>query len=180
MAYDPKWSDTTTSRAGGGFELSNSMFRDLGGAANDIFSFFGSQYREKGNRLEAENYDRAAGFSDLEAEFTKTSTGIKLAQEQRVRFQQEGTVAADVGGAGFTQGGSALDILRQTHEQGALESAVLQQQGLIQEEGYRVQAKNYRNMADASRTAADAQNLGGMGSLVSAGLKLAPYALMAL
>jgi hypothetical protein len=40
---------------------------------------------------------------------------------------------ADVAGAGFSEGGSALDLLRSSASQGALTHAVLGQQGLITE-----------------------------------------------
>lgn len=176
MAYDPSWGDTTVTKFGGssGPGISGSTFGAVGGAVKDIFDFFGSGERAKGNRLEAEGYDRAAGFADLNAEFTETSTNIKIAQQQRLEFQQLGTLNADVQGAGFQASGTAVDLLRMTHQQGELQKAVLQQQGLITEEGYRVQAQNYRDMASSSRHAADAQELGGVGSLIGAGLKLAP------
>lgn len=162
---------------GEGTGFGASTVSGLGGAASDLFSFGASGLRAKGNRLEAEQYERSAKYADLNAQFTETTTGIKLAQQQRQSFQQIGTIGADVAGAGLAESGSALDLLHQAHSQSALENAVLQQQGLITEEGYKVQAENYRSMAEAARLSADAQELGGVGSLVSAGLKLTPLLL---
>jgi hypothetical protein len=179
MAYDPSWGDTTTSFGDdfGGPGFGQAAASGLGGAVKDIFDIGGSFMRAKGNRLEAKGYDRAAGFADLNAQFTETTTNIKTAQLQRQEFQQLGTLKADVAGAGFQASGSAMDLLRSTNQQAELEKAVAGQQGLITEQGYKVQAQNYRDMAKASRTAADAQELGGFGSAIGAGLKLAPLLL---
>ena len=161
-------------------ELSRDMFRDAGGAVSDIFNYVGSQYRVQGNRYEAANYRRAAGFADTNALLTDTSTRLKSVQQERQTFQQIGTVQSDVAGSGFTQGGSALDILRSVAQQGSLERAVGEMSGEVAEEGYRVQSENYRGMAAASDLAARSQETSGIGSLVSAAVRVAPYALMLL
>jgi hypothetical protein len=82
-----------------------------------------------------------------------------------------GETRADVAGAGFPESGSALDILRESASQGALSKAVLGEQGLIQEEGYREQAASYRTMADAAGMAAKAEDSASEGAYWSAGIK---------
>jgi hypothetical protein len=90
--------------------------------------------------------------------FTETSTAIKEAQQQREMLGTLGGVHADVAGAGFAESGSALDIMRDSAAQGALTHAVLGQQGLIQEAGYKEQAQSYTNMEQAATQAGNAEN----------------------
>src|SRR5690349_13868931 len=118
----------------------------VGGAVSDLFAADAHRTKGQGLRIEAENYDLASGFATKNAEFSRVSTGIKLAQQDRETYKALGGITADVAGAGFAMSGSALDIMRDSASQGALMSAVAGQQGLIQEEGYKVQAQSYTNM----------------------------------
>lgn len=144
---------------------------NLGGAVQDLFGAEAHGLKAKGLRLEAENYGEAAGFAKQNAEFSRISTGIKLAQQDRETYKALGGITADVAGAGFAMSGSALDILRDSASQGALMRSVAEQQGLIQEEGYNVQARSYENMAKAAQFAAEAEDKAGEASLWSAGFK---------
>ncbi len=145
-----------------------SFFNNLGGAVNDIF-FAPDAYRAKatGDRLEAENYDRAGVLARQNEQFTRTSTEIKQAQLDREIYNTIGGQRADVAAAGFTEGGSALDLLRASASQGALTRAVAGQQGLITEAGYEEQAQSYDTMAKTARLAADAQDKAADSSLIT-------------
>lgn len=132
-------------------------FNSLGAAANDLFSADARRTKAAGLRIEAQNYDRSAGFADQSARFTEISTGIKEMQLDRDLYKSLGGITADVAGAGFAASGSALDILADSARQGALTRAVATEQGLITEEGYKVQAENYRAMGQAARMAAEAE-----------------------
>ena len=57
--------------------------------------------------------------------------------------------------AGFAASGTALDLLRDSASQGALQKATLGFQGEVDEIGYEQQAKSYEFMAKASRMSAD-------------------------
>jgi hypothetical protein len=129
----------------------------IGGAVQDLFAADAHRSKAAGLRIEAGNYDRSSDYAEQNAQFTETSTAIKLAQQDRETYKALGGIAADVAGAGFAASGSALDILRDSASQGALMKAVAGQQGLITEEGYKVQAKNYTAMGEAARMAADAE-----------------------
>jgi hypothetical protein len=129
----------------------------VGSAVNDLFSMDAKRTKAKGLRLEAGNYDRSAAFSDQNARFTEISTGIKTMQLDRDLYKTLGGQQADVAGAGFANSGSALDIMRDSASQGALMRAVATEQGLITEEGYKVEAQNYRSMGEAARMAAQAE-----------------------
>lgn len=143
----------------------------IGGAVQDIFGADAHKSKAQGLRIEAENYDLASGFATKNAEFSRISTGIKLAQQDRETYKALGGIQSDVAGAGFSLSGSALDIMRDSASQGALMSAVAGQQGLIQEEGYKVQATSYTNMGKAARLAADAEDTAATASYVSGGFK---------
>lgn len=130
----------------------------LGSAAQDLFSIGTHRTKAQGLRLESQSYDEAAGFADKNVAFTQLSTAIKQSQLDREIFKTMGGTVADVAGAGFATSGSALDILRDSAAQGALTKAVGAEQGLITEEGYRVEADNFRRMGEASRMAANEED----------------------
>ena len=140
----------------------NLTFANGGGAVSDILQSQASadalQIKARGNRFEADNYDQAERLARDNAAFTEQSTAIKKTQAERELYLGMGQTVSDVSGSGFSMSGSALDLMRMGASQGALTQAVIQQQGLMTEYGYNVQADSYRNMATASRWAADAQD----------------------
>jgi hypothetical protein len=142
-----------------------------GGAVQDLFAADAHRSKAQGLRIQADSYDRSAEFSEQSAQFTKTSTEIKQAQLDRDIYKTLGGQAADVAGAGFAASGSALDILRDSASQGALTKAVGSLQGLITEEGFEVQAKNYTAMGAAARLAADAEDNAADGAMWSSAFK---------
>lgn len=136
----------------------------IGGAVSDLFAADAHRTKAQGLRIEAGNYDRSSEFSEENAKFTETSTAIKQSQLDRDLYKTIGGQQADVAGAGFASSGSAIDLMRDSASQGALVKAVGEQQGLITEEGYKVQAQNYTAMGQASRMAADAEDEAATGS----------------
>ena len=136
----------------------------IGSAVNDLFAADAHRARASGLRIEATNDDRSSAFSTQSAQFTETSTAIKQSQIDRQIFQTISGQQADVAGSGFAASGSAIDIMRDSASQGALTRAVGAQQGLITEEGYKVQAENYTSMGQAARMAADAEDTAASGS----------------
>lgn len=143
----------------------------IGGAVNDLFAADAHQSKAKGLRIEADNYDIASDYAEKNQKFVETSTAIKQAQMDREIYKTIGGQQADIAGAGFAASGSALDLMRESAQQGALTKAVGAQQGLITEEGYKVQAQTYTNMGVASRMAADAEDEAATGAYWSAGFK---------
>lgn len=137
----------------------------ISGAVADLFNADAHKanaqahrYKAQGQRIEAGNYDRSSDFSEQNAMFTETSTAIKRAQTDRDLYKTLGGQQSDIAGAGFANTGTALDLMRDSAAQGALTKAVGAQQGLITEEGYQVQAKNYIAMGEAARLAASAED----------------------
>lgn len=143
----------------------------FGGAVKDIFAGLAYGAAADGKRLEAGNYDAAAKFAGENATFTRTTTAVKEFQTNRNLQQAIGGAEADIAGAGFAQSGSALDILAGSMSQGALEKALVTQQGAITEEGYNVQQRAYTAMAASARIAADAADTAAIGSYISGGIK---------
>jgi hypothetical protein len=158
---------------GFGGTLSDATFSDVGTGVSDIFGGFADQTKAQGDRLEASNYRLAAQFADQNAVYTQWSTDIKEAQQTREITKSMGQTAADVAGAGFAAAGSALDILRESASQGALTKAVLNEQGLITQAGYKEQAASYNNMAQAADMAAHAEEQAATGSFIAGGIKTA-------
>jgi len=139
---------------GGG--LSGGTFNSLAGAASDLFAVDAYKAKAEGNRLEAQEYDLASALATQNAQFTETSTAIQTAQQQRQVYQAMGAQRAGVASSGFASSGSALDLMRDSAAQGSLTKAVMGQQGLIEEAGYKEQAQSYQLMAQGARLAADA------------------------
>src|SRR5689334_8473553 len=116
--------------------ISQDTFRDFGAGVGDIFAGFAASDKIKGDLAEASSYDEAAQLALQNEQFTKMSTAIQTAQSDRELFLSLGKTQAELGGAGLALSGSGLDILRSSASQGALQKAVIGQQGLITEAGY--------------------------------------------
>jgi hypothetical protein len=133
-------------------------FSSFGGAASDLFAAQGDKAKAQYDFAEGKNYGLAADLAGQNAKFTETSTAIKQAQQQRELMLNLGGERADVAGAGFAESGSSLDILRDSAAQGALTHAVMGQQGLINEAGYKEQEQSYKTMQQAAMDAGNAEN----------------------
>lgn len=136
--------------------LGPATFQAIGGAVQDLFAADALRTKARGSRLEAEQYDLASRLALQNEQFSKTSTEIKQFQQQRGVYMTLGQQAADVAASGFSASGSALDLLRDSASQGALTKAVMGQQGLIEQAGYRQQAKSFELMSQSARMAAKA------------------------
>ena len=128
----------------------------------------GLRLKATGDLAEASNYDLASTLATANEQFTAQSTRIQEQQQARAETQAIGGAEASVGGAGFAASGSALDIMRDSANQGALAKGVLAQQGAITEAGYDEQAKSFTTMANAGRaTAAGEQDIAGKTDIIA-------------
>lgn len=153
--------------------LSATTFSDIGGGISDLFAGFGAKAKAQGDLVEAQNYGLAETYANQEAAYTATSTAIQQTQADRQIYQGMSTARADVAGGGFAASGSGLDLLASSAQQGALQKAVLGQQGLITEAGYQEQAQSYGNMEAAANMAASAEKTAGIGDWITGGVKVA-------
>jgi hypothetical protein len=142
----------------GGFQISNATFSNIGGAVTDLFSSSesaaGLRIKAQGDIAEGQAYDLAAALAGENEKFTEQSTAIKEMQQQREATLQIGQQRGAIASSGFAESGSALDILRDSASQAALQRQVLGQQGLITEAGYREQQQSYQTMSAAAKSAA--------------------------
>lgn len=148
--------------------LGQAFFSDISASVSDLFQADADRAKAAGDRLEANQYSEAAAFADQNVQFTENSTAIQEAQANRSFMQTQGGVQADIAANGFANSGSALDILADSANQGALKQAVLQQQGLITEAGYKEQADSYRTMTQAANLAATAEDKAAQGAKTAA------------
>ena len=104
----------------GGFNLSlgAGTFSDLGGAVSDLFAASAAKSKATGLRIESQEYELAAGLADQNAQFTKQSTAIKEFQQDREIMKTIGQQQATVASSGFAASGSALDLERDSANQG--------------------------------------------------------------
>jgi hypothetical protein len=152
--------------------IASGIFKAAGGVAQDLFSQQSLRTRAKGQRMEAEQYDLAAGYAREQKLYTRQSTELKQFQTERNILKTIGGQKADVAAAGFGAGGTALDLLRDSASQGALEKAVFSFQGAVDETAFEQQAKSYEFMAKASRMSADESDKGAENINATMGLSI--------
>jgi hypothetical protein len=157
----------------GNLTLSSTAFTDLGGAASDLFAAEGTQYKIEGLQFEEQNYQAASQLALQNEQFTKTSTAIQQGQQERELYMGLGRTSAAVANAGLANSGSALDLLRESAQQGATTTAAIGQQGLITEAGYQEQSEAYANMASATQAAIKGEQESEIGNFAGGALKLA-------
>lgn len=110
--------------------------------------------KAQGDLAESSQYDEAAVLAGQNEAYTEQSTRIQDMQQQRQITQTLGSERATTAAAGFSSGGTALNLLRDSANQGALARGVLQQQGLITEAGYTEQQQSYETMSAAGKATA--------------------------
>lgn len=131
---------------------------DLGGAASDLFSSFGS-FQAAGS------YRTSATYSRKNADLERESLAIKQAQLARQTYNVIGGQKADVASAGFSAGGSALDLLRDSASQGALAKAQQKVQGDIA-------ISQYEGAAKAEDQQAQSEDTAGLGDILGTAFKV--------
>lgn len=146
-------------------------FGSLGAGVSDLFAGLGAESKAAGDYAEAAEYNLAADWANKEAEYTKNSTAIQEMQESREISKSLGQTTADVAGAGFATSGSAMDLLRDSAQQGALQKQVTQVQGNITMQGYEEQAKSDEMMANAAVMAGNAEGKAATGDFIGAGIQ---------
>jgi hypothetical protein len=124
--------------------------------------------KSQGDIVEGQAYGEAAGLADLNAKYTEASTRIQTAQADRALFGTLGGIKADIAGSGFGEVGSGGDILRDSAAQGALNRAVLTQQGQITEAGFEEQASSFRSLQTVAGLASQEDLLAAQGEDIAA------------
>lgn len=146
-----------------------SLITSGGQAVQDLF-------QSEGAAAEAKSYTGASQLAQQNAALTAASTRIQETETSRQIFQAEGTQTADVASAGFTESGSALDLLRSSAQQGSLAKSLTNIQGAIAENSYAAQAGAYQGAAASAKESVAANQTSAVasigGALLNAGQQL--------
>jgi hypothetical protein len=131
----------------------------------DAFSAFGSGVQDlfasAGYAQQAAGYTQAAAMEDTNAKLAAASTVVQKAMARRSIEKAVGGQRSDVLGAGFSFSGSAIDLAADTVGQGALSTSLIENQGAIDVQGYKIEALSYRTQAQAAQSQASASAIGG-------------------
>jgi hypothetical protein len=144
------------------FDNVGSVFGDLGGAVSSLFG-------AKAAKAQGKSYNEASTIALENVGITRSATALKELTEGLDITRARGAQRAQIGGAGFAESGTALDLLAASATRGALTKAMTEEQGAITANSYAEQAGLYKGLADSANASATGQTLGGILSLASAG-----------
>lgn len=140
---------------------------------SDIGSGIGSIFGGVGSLFESGGYSAAAKIAKQNAQIVKLSTGIQETQTARQALQVIGGQQSAVASAGFSESGSALDLLKSSAQQASLQKGLVAYQGLINQNAWLEKAAADEGMANATAAGGIGGILGGAFNIaVGAGLKL--------
>lgn len=136
--------------------MSGLDFSDLSGAASDLFGGIG-------DLSEASAYQKAAQYATENAAITQRSTAIQEMQATRQIYQVNSATIADTAASGLDVGsGSGQYLMRSNAQQGSLTKQLIENQGLINEQGYLAEASADQGMAASAKAAASGGFLSGL------------------
>lgn len=143
-------------------------FGDFGGAVSSIFSGMGDEASAKAYGEAAAIEGDAASLAGGAAEMAKQQAAVKAAQTQLQVNQTIGAQQADIGGAGLKSGGSNINLLMSSTQQGALAVGTATQQGAVNALGFQIQQQGLLaqqvtdlGLQQAAQFAADSSFIGG-------------------
>jgi hypothetical protein len=149
----------------------NATFSNIGGAVADIFGGKAGEQRAEGYRAEAGGFYSAAKIAGDNERLQGVATNIKLMQEERNALKVIGGQMSDVAGYGFTNSGTALDLLADSVSQVALERQITGVQGELQENVFAQQRESFQAQGDAAMAAARAADTASEGSFIGGAIK---------
>ena len=141
-------------------------------AVGDIFSGIGSLFEAQGSEKEAQLFNQAATVGKEEIKVEAASGGIQQQAERRQIYQAVGQNVAAAGGGNLSTSGSALDVLRSSQQQGALQVQLTGAQTGIQEFGTQLQVISAQAQAAEAQATAAAQAGSGIGGILGGVSKL--------
>lgn len=128
------------------------MFGSFGAAADSLFA-------KKGHEISAGGYRQAAAMSRQNEEYSIMSTEIKKSMSERNIFKVMGGQQADIASSGFAASGSALDIMRASAQEGELTQRLIDIQGDIELNNFKMQTFSYIQQAESAEAASDRSGL---------------------
>lgn len=130
-------------------------FGGLGGGISDIFGGLG-------DFAEANAYSKASKIAASNAAIEVRTTALNEEMASRKIYQTIGSEKAGTAAAGFSNSGTALDLLRSSTEQGALTKQIIANQGQITAQGYLQESAAYKGMEKAANNAGIGGIIGGV------------------
>lgn len=140
----------------------------VGAAISDLYGAKASKRTAQGYDASGLSLGRAAELADQNAAITRRSTALTKMQQEREIYKTIGGQQADIAGAGFSMSGSALDIMRDSTAQGDLTLRLIEEQGAINENAYKLQAEGFRGQQQLAVAQADAYRISAAGKKISA------------
>jgi hypothetical protein len=125
----------------------------VGGAVSSLFAGIGME-------AEAGQYNIAAHTAETNVDLARESETIQQYQAQRKTNAVIGAQEAAIGASGFSESGSALDLLRDSVTQGHLTQSMIGVQGEVNAASYQQQAQSAKAEAAAAGTAATGDFIG--------------------
>lgn len=125
-------------------------------AASNTAAAKGQEFSARGYAAEGEAYGTAADIATQNAALAAASGEIQAYQARRRVAMAIGSQEADIGGAGFTSGGSALAALKSSYQQGYLTEQLTRTRSLIEQGGYLETAVAARGEQKATGIAGEA------------------------
>lgn len=151
-------------------ELTNSAAAQ---AAHDLAEGKAEAITATGDRLEANSYLKASQVSDSNGRISRASTGIQQYQQDIAAEKGLGGQQADIAGAGFGGGASAMYLARSSASQAALAHGLIGLQGEITAGGFEQQSLASQAQMYAASTAADKADVLGGAATEAAGVATA-------
>jgi hypothetical protein len=139
--------------------MAGDILSDTGTAISDLYAASGASDA-------ATSYAEAARIARENAAISRAATATRNMQIERGNIRILGEQAADIGGAGFAASGTALDLMRASHQEGEITRVVNEEQGAIQANAYEEQALQFASMEASANASAKGLRIAGM---ISAG-----------
>jgi len=130
----------------------------VGAVGGLIKGIFGKKSADASAKAFAQN----ATLSRENAGIVRAGTALDLERLSRAGAKAAGTISAGAGASGLKSSGSALDILRDSTTQNALDRQLRGMQGAIEARGYEQQAVSYDAQAAGAKAEGKASLFGGV------------------
>jgi len=123
------------------------------------------------SRRSGQEYRNAANQVEMDKNLTEQANRVKEFQVNRQLENAVGSTQAAIAGNGFTNSGSALDLLRDATTQGSIASSLTATGDVMQLNDMENKAQAYMTEAKNADETADAQDMAGLGSFIGGAFK---------
>jgi len=118
-----------------------------GSALGAIGGLIGGIGKKKANNAAAKAATENALLAEQGEKLTRAGTALDLTRMTRAGFRTQGSISAAAGASGLKTSGSALDVLRDSASNIALDKQLRGMQGELDAQGYKAKANDYRAQA---------------------------------